>query len=495
MRRLDDMQGQLTALKNRNSEVSVSIASIHSEVGEASDEDPTLQDTSNSKKRDRSPSPDDTEDDTLYRQTLAAVRSLLDLSILDEFSEQPSQIFGSKLKDKCRSSLLPMVMPPVDGVLERWDFYEKKSAGNTQQDQPHLKTNPLNFDNYLYFTTAPLKYYKSTSTEFSFQVPRCQDSFRSSFPGPMPSSVRVPLKQHTLLETVNREHVQILSYVHFFLNAIEKMTNKLETTMLGVKNSTRDHAVIKELDSMLSGLHIQFSCISSIEKALENVTDNLIAAACNLQLARRDTVLKSLAPDLNEHDFNRLRRTGFKSHDLFCPTVLNKVEKKIQKSPKRPRTDNKSSFSFKRKSDDRSTGEHQSSYTQKNFRDQNLLPSKNPASTLPSLPEKVEVSVGDYSVVVHHGGRLQHFWQVWENLYCHPSCANLEVGLSNPTPIESAHVCISHNSNDRKNMATYKIVCYKCFKKRKFTISRIAQRQVVTADSFLYRNPAKSGGL
>ena len=160
-----------------------------------------------------------------------------------------------------------MVMPPVDGVLERWDFYEKKSVGNPQQDQPHLlKTNPLN-DNYLYFTRAPMKFYKSTSTEFSFQAPRCQDSFRSSFPGPMQSSVRVPLKQHTQLETVNREHLQILSYVHFFLNAIEKMTNKLETTMLGVKNSTRDHSVIKELDSMLSGLQIQFSCISSIEKA------------------------------------------------------------------------------------------------------------------------------------------------------------------------------------------------------------------------------------
>ena len=366
------MQGQLTALKDRNSEVSASIASIHSEEGEASDEDPTLQDTSISKKRERSPSPDDTEDDPSYRQTLAAVRSLLDLRIPDEFSEQPSQIFGSKLKDKRRSSLLPMVMPPVDGVLERWDFYEKKSAGNPQQDQPHLlKTNPLNFDNYLYFTRAPMKFYRSTSTEFSFQAPRCQDSFRSSFPGPMPSSVRVPLKRHILFESVNREHVQILSYVHFFLNAIEKVANKLETTMLGVKNSTRDQSVIKELESMLSGLHIQSSCISSIEKALENVTDNSIAAACNLQLARRDTVLKNLAPDLNEHDFNRLRRTGFKSHDLFCPTVLNEVEKKIKKSPKRPRIYDKSSFSFKRKSDDRSAGKHQSSFTQKNFRDQN----------------------------------------------------------------------------------------------------------------------------
>ena len=178
------MQGQITSLNDRNSEVSASIASVHSEEGKASDEDSTLHDTINSKKRDRSPSPDDTEDDPSYRLTLAAVRSLLELTIPDEFPEQPSHIFGSKLKDKHKSSLLPMAM----------------------------------------------------------------------------------------------------SYVHFFLNTIEKMTTKLETTMLGVKNSTRDQSVIKELDSMLSGMQLQFSCISSTEKALENVTDNSIAEAKNSTL-------------------------------------------------------------------------------------------------------------------------------------------------------------------------------------------------------------------
>ena len=376
LQRLDDMQGQLTALKDRNSEVSVS---LHSEEGEASDEDSTLQELNNSKKRDRSPSPDDIEDDPSYRQTLAAVRSLLQLTIPEQFSEQPSRIFGSRQKDKRKSSLLPMVMPPVDGVLERWDFYEKKSSGNPQQDQPYLlKTNPLNYDNFLYFTRAPMKFYKSTSADFSFQAPRCQDSFRSSFPGPIPSSVRIPMKQHVLLETVNREHVQILSYVHFFLNAIEKTANNLESTMLTLKSSTKDQAIIKELETMLSGLQIQFSCIASIEKALENVTDTSIAASCNLELARRDTVLKNLAPNLNEHDFNRLRRTGFKSHDLFCPTVLNEVEKKIQKSPKRPRTDQKSSFSFKRHSDDRNTNKQHSNYNQKSFREQNSSSFKKP---------------------------------------------------------------------------------------------------------------------
>ena len=48
-KRLDDMQGQIMSLKIRNSEVSASIASGHSEEGEALDEDSTQHDTINSK--------------------------------------------------------------------------------------------------------------------------------------------------------------------------------------------------------------------------------------------------------------------------------------------------------------------------------------------------------------------------------------------------------------------------------------------------------------
>ena len=74
---------------------------------------------------------------------------------------------------------------------------KKMSAGNPQHDQLHLvKTNPLSYDNYFYFIRA------STSTDFAFQAPRCQDSFRSSFHGPKPSFVQIRFKLHTLLETL-----------------------------------------------------------------------------------------------------------------------------------------------------------------------------------------------------------------------------------------------------------------------------------------------------
>ena len=53
--------------------------------------------------------------------------------------------------------------------------------------------------------------------------------------------------------------------------------------------------------------------------------------ACNLQLVRPDSVLKVCVPFLLDHDFNRLRRTGFRSIDLFCPITLDKIQKKNEK--------------------------------------------------------------------------------------------------------------------------------------------------------------------
>ena len=148
----------------------------------------------------------------MYRQTLAAVCTLLASLFQKNFSEQASRIIRSKLKEnKRKSSLRPMAMPPVQGVLDRWDFYEKKASGNPQQDQRHVsQTNALNY-NYLYYVRSHFKFYKSSSNDFAFQAPRCQESFRSTFPRAMPSSIRIPFKQLILLETVNTEHVQILS--------------------------------------------------------------------------------------------------------------------------------------------------------------------------------------------------------------------------------------------------------------------------------------------
>ena len=68
--------------------------------------------------------------------------------------------------------------------------------------------------------------------------------------------------------------------------------------------------------------------------------------ACNMELASGDSILKYSAPHLYEHDRNRLLRSGFKSVDLFSPSMLNSVENKYEKdrSPKRQKLDNRSGY-------------------------------------------------------------------------------------------------------------------------------------------------------
>ena len=112
------------------------------------------------------------------------------------------------------------------------------------------------------------------------------------------------------------------------------------------------HEGFKDSDKLLSHLQMQSACLNSLDKALEAVTDLSIALACNLQLARRDSILKVCASHLQEHDFNKLR-TGFKSVHLFCPTTLDQIQKKQDRSPKRHQVEQRPSFQSNSCSEDR----------------------------------------------------------------------------------------------------------------------------------------------
>ena len=60
------------------------------------------------------------DEDPSYRQFLALVRDLLDLTTPEEFKEVPSKI-------------LPMCLPPVEEINSRWVELEKKVAGNPSE--------------------------------------------------------------------------------------------------------------------------------------------------------------------------------------------------------------------------------------------------------------------------------------------------------------------------------------------------------------------------
>ena len=86
-----------------------------------------------------------------------------------------------------------------------------------------------------------------------------------------------------------------------------------------------DEAMVKDLEELLAYVCIQQAIISSTERALETVTEASMTMACNLEL---DSIIKCSALHCHEHDRNHLHRSGFKSVDLFSPSVLNSLENK-----------------------------------------------------------------------------------------------------------------------------------------------------------------------
>ena len=122
-----------------------------------------------------------------------------------------------------------MVMPPLDGIVQRWDCYEAKASGNPKKGEPErLQCSPVNADNFLQYNRPPMKFYRSSTVEFSSSAPKCQDAFRSLFRKAIPSSVHIPMRQHTSMETVTKESIQIVSYVNWFMKAIGKTSTSVE---------------------------------------------------------------------------------------------------------------------------------------------------------------------------------------------------------------------------------------------------------------------------
>ena len=198
-----------------------------------------------------------------------------------------------------------------------------------------------------------MKFYRTTSSDFSTSAPKCQDSYRSicSKSSSAPSTITVPTKQFTTMESVKREHVQVLGFVSLFIRTIEKCATNMEELMQAALSSA-DEAMVKDLEELLAYIRIQLATITSTERALETVTEASMTMACNMELAHRDSILKYSAPHLHEHDRNRLRRSGFKSMDLFSPSVLNSVENKYERdrSLKRQKLDNRSGYSSRKNS-------------------------------------------------------------------------------------------------------------------------------------------------
>ena len=250
LERLDSIQGRLSALEKGSTSVSSNEVNMtetppgtegseryrnsSGSVFAVTEED---EDTESIERLDRetarslcslSPSSDktstskeeDIDDDPSYRQVLASVGSLLDLPTPEEYTEGPSRIFGSKDRRK-KTPILPMSLPPGEEINSRWIELEKKVVGNPLDNGERLLSAPYNnSDTFLPYTRPLMKFYRSTSSDFTTIAPKCQDSFKSvcSKSFTTPPTVSVLTKQFTTMEAVKWEHVQMLGFVSMFIS-------------------------------------------------------------------------------------------------------------------------------------------------------------------------------------------------------------------------------------------------------------------------------------
>ena len=72
-----------------------------------------------------------------------------------------------------------MCLPPVEEINSGWTELEKKVAGNPSENGERLHSAPFNTNTFLPYTRPNMKFYRSTTSEFSISAPKCQDSFKS----------------------------------------------------------------------------------------------------------------------------------------------------------------------------------------------------------------------------------------------------------------------------------------------------------------------------
>ena len=99
--------------------------------------------------------------------------------------------------------------------------------------------------------------------------------------------------------------MQVLGFVGHFIRALEKCASNMEDLLQSCVGSVNE-SLNKDIEELLSYIQLQYSTIASIERALETVIEASMTMSCNMQLARRDIILKYSAI-----------QPGFTSADLF----------------------------------------------------------------------------------------------------------------------------------------------------------------------------------
>ena len=241
------------------------------------------------------------------------IRGLLDLEVPQvECLVAPSAFSKKPSKQVVRKQNL--ALPPVQDIKTMWDYRFRKASGTTLKDKSSAES--LSQGHFRAFERPDMIYYTTSPQETLLKAPRLPDSyFNIARVKTLLSSISVPSKQHIVQETVCRENVQILALD----NRIQELASEIRSS--GDLDTVRESANLIGKYSQL-----QASVTSSLEIALDTVLKQNMTLACNMLLARRDSLLKDCSSILGPKDLANPCTDHFDQQEVFNSDILSQVE-------------------------------------------------------------------------------------------------------------------------------------------------------------------------
>ena len=218
-----------------------------------------------------------------------------------------------------------LALPPVQDIQTMWEYRFRKASGTTLKDK--ASSESLSQGHFLAFEKTDMIYYTTSPQDTSLKAPKLPDSyFNIARVKTLSASISVPSKQHIIQETVCRENVQILGHVVWFKMAIEELNNRIQELASEIRSSGDLDTVKESADLIVKYSQLQALVTSSLEIALDTVLKQNMTLACNMLLARRDSLLKDCSSKLGPKDLANLRTDRFDQQQVFNSDILSQVE-------------------------------------------------------------------------------------------------------------------------------------------------------------------------
>ena len=158
------------------------------------------------------------------------------------------------------------------------------------------------------------------------KAPKLPDSYFSiARVKTLSASISVTSKQHIIQETVCTENVQISGHVVWFKMAIEELNNRIQELASEIRSSG-DLDIVKESADLIGKYSQLQASVTSLEIALDTVLKQNMTLACNMLLARRDSLLKDCSSKLGPKDLANLRTDHYDQQEVFNSDILSQVE-------------------------------------------------------------------------------------------------------------------------------------------------------------------------